>query len=97
MESTNLLAVGALLLVAVVVVILLLRFMRARHPGPELKLPQRASAPPAAGPAAQKLSDDDAEYLDSSHIISPTATGHDPAHPDAAARAAAALRDARRK
>jgi len=89
-ESGNVMYVLALLAAAVVIVILLLRFMRARQATPDQSVPgdnpARAVAPP-----------DDEEYLDSSHIGGPILPGVDPRESDAAARAAAALRNADNK
>jgi hypothetical protein len=90
MESSNLVAVLALLVVAAVVAFLLLRFMRSRHGGEVRPLP-------GPGPASAKADDEGAEYLDSSHIGGPILPGGDPSRSDAAARAAAALRNSKHK
>jgi hypothetical protein len=81
-DSTSILPFAALLVGAVVIVVILLRLMHARQRAAE-KLP--APTP------------EDGEYLDSSHIGGPIMPGADPRHSDAAARAAAALRNARGK
>jgi len=78
-DSTSILPFAALLLGAIVVVVILLRMMHARQRAAE----QLPPPPPAED-----------EYLDSSHIGGPLAPGADPRQSDAAARAAAALRNA---
>ena len=90
MESGNVMYVLALLAAAVVIVILLLRFMRTRQAAPGVSVPGENPARAAAPPG-------DEEYLDSSHIGGPILPGVDPRESDAAARAAAALRNADNK
>jgi hypothetical protein len=85
-ESGNVMYVLALLAAAVVIVILLLRFMRRRQAAPREGIPDDSPARQAAPP-------DDEDYLDSSHIGGPVLPGVDPRESDAAARAAAALRN----
>jgi hypothetical protein len=82
-DSTSILPFAALLVGAIVIAVILVRVMYARQRAAE-KLPP----PPAAG---------DDEFLDSSHIGGPILPGADPRQSDAAARAAAALRNARQK
>lgn len=89
MESGNVFSVLALLAAAVVIVILLLRVMHAR----QSRADRPAASPVATPPPA--MSGEDQEYLDSSHISGPLGPGGD-VHSDAAARAAAALRNAKR-
>ncbi|HTQ00641.1 MAG TPA: hypothetical protein VMN56_15060 [Casimicrobiaceae bacterium] len=90
MESGNVVYVLALLAAAIVIVILLLRVMRSRQAAPSESVPGDSAAR-AAMPA------EDEDYLDSSHIGGPILPGVDPRESDAAARAAAALRNARDK
>ena len=70
METTSLLPVLGLLALAVVVVILLLRFMRARHTAHD-----RLAEATEEAPAHAKLSTEEQEYLDSSHISGPIVPG----------------------
>ena len=84
MESGNLLPILALLALAVVVVLVLFRVMRARRATHEV--------PPAKAPPTE-LTQEDQEYLDSSHILH----GGSTAASEAAARAAAALSKATKK
>lgn len=74
METTNYLPVIGLLVLAIVVTILLLRFMRSRHEANERRAEARVDATPSA-PAPSKLSKEEQEYLDSSHISGPMVQG----------------------
>ena len=71
METTSLLPVLGLLALAVVVVILLLRFMRARHTADD----HRAAATKEEARPRARLSKEEQEYLDSSHISGPIVPG----------------------
>ena len=90
MESGNVMYVLALLAAAAVIVILLLRFMRTRQAAP-------GEGAPGDAPARAVTPPEDEDYLDSSHIGGPILPGADPRESDAAARAAAALRNASNK
>lgn len=89
MDSSNLLSVVVLVAAAAAVAILLLRFMRSRQGG-TVKPPPGPGAPPLATGL------EEGDYLDSSHIGGPILPGGDPSQSDAAARAAAALRNVKR-
>ncbi|MFO1305682.1 MAG: hypothetical protein U1F54_18290 [Burkholderiales bacterium] len=75
MDAANLLPVLGLLVLAAVVVAVLLRFMRARHRNDDPRLDDSTlhAPPPAAKPS--KLSKEEQEYLDSSHISGPIVPG----------------------
>ena len=75
MDAANILSVLGLLALAAVVVVVLLRLMRARHRNDDPRLDDSTvqSPPPAAKPS--KLSKEEQEYLDSSHISGPIVPG----------------------
>jgi len=66
LDSTNMLPVVGLLVLAVVVVVLLLRFMRPRHTADAHRAPPQAAD---AVPPSPTLTTEKQEYLDSSHIL----------------------------
>jgi len=72
-DTTNLLPVLGILALAVVIVILLLRVMRARHVADA----GRVAAPRAEAekPPHATLTNEEQEYLDSSHISGPIVPG----------------------
>ncbi len=72
MDAHNLLPIGAILAAAVILVAVLWRLMRPHVP-PVQHEPDEAGAKATA--STPQLSDEDAEYLDSSHIIAAPARG----------------------
>ena len=71
MDTTSLLPVLGLLVLAVVVVVLLLRFMHARHAADA----RRAATARAEAPPPAPLTKDEQDFLDSSHIGGPIVPG----------------------
>ena len=68
MEIHDLIPIGAILIAATILVVVLWRLMRPHVPPPDR---DSQEAEPKAWAASPELSHDEAEYLDSSHIISP--------------------------
>ena len=68
MEVHDLVPIVAILAAAVTLVIVLWRLMRPHVPPPESESEETAAKPWSPSP---ELSHDEAEYLDSSHIINP--------------------------
>jgi hypothetical protein len=71
MEPGNIVAVLAILVLALVTVVVLLRVMRARHRAGVQVIPAPQQPPPTR-------SQEEEEYLDSSHISGPILPGRDP-------------------
>ena len=68
MEIHDLIPIGAILVAATILVVVLWRLMRPHVPSPK---GESQEVEPKAWAASPELSPDEAEYLDSTHIISP--------------------------